>query len=60
MKLVTKKLKGKAGYACEIYVSGRHVATVANPDRPGEAGAKEAAYEWGRKYQKKLLKESHG
>lgn len=57
MKTKIVKLKGKSGYACKIYLRGRHVATVAHPDRPGEAGARQAAYEWEQKYRKLVLKE---
>jgi hypothetical protein len=57
MKTALVKLKGKAGYACKIYIGGRHVATVAHPDRPGEAGARQAAYDWDQKYRKHVVKE---
>ncbi|MCP4900925.1 MAG: hypothetical protein GY906_28490 [bacterium] len=54
MKTALVKLKGKAGYACKIFIRGRHVATVAHPTRPGQEGAREAAYMWDKKWRKKL------
>ena len=32
MKTTLVKLAGKSGYCCKIFLHGRHVATVADPD----------------------------
>ena len=55
MKTAIVRLPGKkAGYACRIFVKGRHVATVAHPTRSCVEGAREAAYMWGVNWQKVL------
>jgi len=55
MKTSVVKLPGKnSGYCCKIYINGRHVATVADPERTTREGANEAARHWGRKYRKLL------
>ena len=55
MKTAIVKLPGKkAGYACRIFLKGRHVATVAHPTRPGTDGAREAAYAWDQNWREKL------
>ncbi len=58
MKIAITKLKGrKSGYACKIFLRGRHVATVADPSRMNEAGARQAAFEWERDWKRLLVKE---
>ena len=55
MKTAIVKLPGKkAGYACRIFLKGRHVATVAHPTRPGIDGAREAAFAWDQNWREKL------
>jgi hypothetical protein len=55
MKTAIVKLPGKkSGYACKIFLRGRHVATVANPKRKCQEGAREAAYMWNKNWRKKL------
>lgn len=57
MKTAIVKLKGrKSGFACKIFIRGEHVATVANPDRMNEAGAREAAFAWDRDWRPLLMK----
>jgi len=56
MKTAIVKLKGrKSGFACKIFLRRQHVATVANPDRMNEAGARQAAFEWERDWKDKLF-----
>jgi len=55
MNIAVTKLPGKGGYACKIFLRGRHVATVANPHRMNEAGAREAAYMWHETWKDKLF-----
>lgn len=55
MKTATVKLPGKkSGYACKIFLKGRHVATVAHPMRSCQDGAREAAYSWDKNWREKL------
>jgi hypothetical protein len=57
MKFEPVKLPGrKSGYACKIWHRGRHVATVADPDRESREGALAAAYAWERDWASKLVR----
>lgn len=55
MKTAIVKLPGKkSGYACKIFLKGRHVATVMSLTRKCQDGAREAAYAWDQNWREKL------
>lgn len=57
MKFEPVKLPGrKSGYACKVWVRGRHVATVADPDRSSRESALEVAEAWKKNYAGQLAR----
>jgi len=49
------KLPGKnSGYACKIFIRGRWVATVSDPEKTTREAAQAAATSWNKKYRRKL------